>query len=194
MFKKNFSSGVRAACPQVWKAAERNRGHLLPSTFNAQFPPGRLAIILLCLILFISTGCHTSPLLPKADLSEPGWKTYQGEAIWRANHHAPEIAGEILLATNATGRTFVQFTKTPFPFVIAQTTTNIWQIESPTQNRIFAGHGSPPARVLWFQLPCAWSGSPLPRRWIWKETETGWHLENTSNGETLEGYFNAGQP
>ncbi|HLP78705.1 MAG TPA: hypothetical protein VK327_17505, partial [Candidatus Paceibacterota bacterium] len=108
---------------------------------------------LLALLIFAAVGCQTTPLLPPANLSAPGWKTFQGQAIWRAKRDAPEIAGEILLATNSNGRMFVQFTKTPFPFVIAQTTTNTWQIESPAQNRTYAGHGSPPLRLIWFQLP-----------------------------------------
>ncbi|HEY9510704.1 MAG TPA: hypothetical protein VIV82_12665, partial [Verrucomicrobiae bacterium] len=134
--------------------------------------------------------CRTTALLPPADFSAPGWKTFQGQAIWRAKSDAPEIVGEILLATNANGRAFVQFTKTPFPFVIAQVITNVWQIESPTQNRTYSGHGSPPDRVIWFQLPRAMAGKSLPKRWHWKSDGTNWTLENPSSGERLNGYFN----
>ncbi len=148
------------------------------------------SLFLLFSILIFSTGCRTAAPLPKADLSAPGWKTFQGQAIWRAKKDAPEIVGEILLATNTNGRAFVQFTKTPFPFVIAQTTTNAWQIESPTQNRSYSGHGSPPDRVIWFQLPRALANQPLPKRWRWKNDGANWQLENPSSGERLNGYFN----
>ena len=90
----------------------------------------------------------------------------------------------------ANGRAFVQFTKTPFPFVIAQVTTNVWQIESPTQNRTYSGHGSPPDRVIWFQPPRAMAGKSLPKRWHWKNDGANWTLENPSSGERLNGYFN----
>lgn len=145
-------------------------------------------ILTLCALLF-TTACRTVPLLPKADLSENGWTTFQGQAVWQANENASEIAGELLLATHREGRSFVQFTKTPFPFVIAQSTTNSWQIESPIQERIFSRRGSPPARVIWFQLPRAWSGKPLPERWSWEISEHHWTLWNARSGERLEGYL-----
>ncbi|MBC8097537.1 MAG: hypothetical protein H7Y43_17165 [Akkermansiaceae bacterium] len=145
------------------------------------------------LLILAMTGCRTATPLSPVDLSEPGWKSFHGEAIWRAKLNAPEIAGELLLATNASGRTFVQFTKTPFPFVIAQSTTNGWQIESPVENRRYAGRGTPPARVIWFQLPRAHAGLPLPERWAWKQSESDWRLENPASGERLAGYFNEEQ-
>jgi hypothetical protein len=161
---------------------------LRPARQNANwfYRGGLLGISLL---LLGTGGCQTTPPFPQADLSEPGWKVHQGQAVWRARHNAAEIAGEILLAADDRGRTFVQFTKTPFPFVIAQTMTNAWQIESPTQDRRYSGHGTPPGRVIWFQLPAAGAGLGLPKPWSWKNSETGWRLENHSTGESLEGYF-----
>jgi hypothetical protein len=123
------------------------------------------------------------------DLAEPGWTVRRGEAVWRAKRNAPEIAGEILLATNRDGRTFVQFTKTPFPFVVARSTTNAWQIESPAQNRRYSGGGAPPARLIWLQLPRALADSALPEDWSWQSSSNSWRLANLSNGESLEGYF-----
>jgi hypothetical protein len=134
-------------------------------------------------------GCRTAPPFPQVDLAQSCWTVHQGQAIWRAKKAAPEIAGEILFAADQKGRTFVQFTKTPFPFVIAQTTTNAWQIESPTQGRRYTGHGNPPARVIWFQLPHAYYDSGLSDKWLWQKSATGWRLENRSTGERLEGYF-----
>lgn len=149
----------------------------------------RVALLAPLLLVAGLLGCRTAPPFPKADLAQPGWTVHQGQAIWRAKRSAPEIAGEILLATNADGRTFVQFSKTPFPFVIAQTTTNAWQIESPTQGRRYSGYGNPPARVIWFQLPRACSDSTLANNWAWHESVSGWHLEQRNTGERLEGYF-----
>jgi hypothetical protein len=144
--------------------------------------------VLLFLVLAL-TACRTLPALPRANLSSPGWKVHQGQAVWRADRGAPEIAGEILVATNLTGEAFVQFTKTPFPFVIARTTTNSWQIESPSQNRRYSGPGLPPQRLIWLQLPRAYSGLLLSPRWSWQILQDGWRLENLSTGESLEGYF-----
>jgi len=126
--------------------------------------------------------------LPKVNLSEPGWTIRQGQAVWQPGPKSPEIAGELLLATQANGSTFVQFTKTPFPFAIAQTTSNGWQIEFPPQNKRYAGPGKPPARISWFQLSNALTGKPLARGWTWRDSGTSWQLKDSS-GESLEGYF-----
>jgi hypothetical protein len=166
--------------------------------FKKTFPPAqtqdsrprfhRLAILGV-FVLLLTSGCRTGGPFPKVNLSESGWTVHEGQAVWRAKRTAPEIAGEILLATNNVGQTFVQFTKTPFPFVIAQTTTNAWQIEAPAKNRVFSAHGKPPARVIWLQLAPACAGAELPPRYSWKSGDSGWSLENTSTGEKLEGYF-----
>ena len=126
--------------------------------------------------------------LPKVNLSEPGWDIRQGQAVWQPARKSPEIAGELLLATHANGSTFVQFTKTPFPFAIAQTTSNGWQIEFPPQNRRYTGPGKPPGRIVWFQLCNALTGKPLARGWTWLDSGTSWQLKNSS-GESLEGYL-----
>ena len=141
------------------------------------------------LFLFL-TACHTAPLLP-TNFSEPGWKIQQGQAVWRAKRDAPELAGELLLATHPDGRTVVQFTKTPFPFVIAQTTPRSWQLEIPAQNKKYSAPGKPPARISWFHLPDALLGAPLPKPWIFRQAQNeNWQLENKSTREVIEGFLN----
>jgi len=163
----------------------------------------------LALMLF-GPGCRSLPPLPPANFAEPGWTVREGQAVWRAKRGAPEIAGEILVAVygNSSGtifpevtgevgnpshrdcRTFVQFTKTPFPFVIARTETNSWQIEMPVQNNRYSGHGHPPSRVIWFLLPRVIEGSPPPKGWSWQAgKDNRWRLEERSTGDSLEGYF-----
>ena len=138
----------------------------------------------------ILTGCNTAPLAP-ANFSEPGWKIQQGQAVWRAKKTSPEIAGELLFATHSQGRTVLQFTKTPFPFVIAQTTTNSWQLEIPAQNKKYSAPGKPPVRIAWFHLPAALNGVTPPKPWYFRQPENqNWHLENKSTGEMIEGFLN----
>ena len=142
------------------------------------------------LLLLLASGCHTRPL-PPATLSDPGWNIQQGQAVWRAKKEAPELAGEILLAQNPDGRTMLQFTKTPFPFIIAQTTSQSWQLEVPAENKCYSAPGKPPARISWFHLPPALNGVPPPKPWIFRHSENAnWHLENTASGEMIEGYLN----
>ena len=140
------------------------------------------------LLLMSFCGCLTMRSLAKVNLSEPGWTIRQGQAVWQPGPKSPEIAGELLLATRPDGSTFVQFTKTPFPFAIAQTASNGWQIEFPPQNKRYAAPGKPPGRIVWFQLPNALTGKPLAKGWTWHNSGTSWQLKNSS-GESLEGYF-----
>ncbi|HZQ48447.1 MAG TPA: hypothetical protein VFC07_15630, partial [Verrucomicrobiae bacterium] len=129
--------------------------------------------------------------LPVANLKEPGWSVYEGQAVWHRAGNAPEIAGDILLATRQEGRAFVQFSKTPLPLVIAQSTPHAWEVETPVDNKHYSGHGRPPARLIFLYLARAYIGEPLPKNWSWRRLENkGWHLENRNTGESLEGYFN----
>ena len=144
--------------------------------------------VILVVILF-GTGCRSLPPLPPVNLSEPGWTLKEGQAVWRSKRNAPEIAGEIMVATGKDGGTFVQFTKTPFPFIIARTQTNSWQLEVPTRNKRYAAAGHPPERIIWFHLPQALAGLELQKPWSWQAKENQWRLENRSTGQSLEGYF-----
>jgi hypothetical protein len=140
-------------------------------------------------VMLLLAGCSTMPL-PPADLSEPGWTVQQGQAVWRQKKESPEIAGELLLATNHNGRTFLQFTKTPFPFVIAQTTSESWQLEIPTQDKKYSHRGNPPKRVIWFHLAPALNGIALEKPWLFEKKAENWRLENTKTGEMIEGFLN----
>lgn len=134
-------------------------------------------------------SCRTLPPLPSADLSAPGWKVQQGQAVWKALAEKPEIAGELLLATNQNGNFFVQFTKSPFTLVSAQLSGEQWQLEFGGGERSFRGRGQPPARFVWFQLPRALVGQPLDVPWQFMRSADFWRFENARTGESLEGAF-----
>src|SRR5262245_18235952 len=91
----------------------------------------------LLLLLCFAIGCRTPDALPAATLSGPGWTIHQGQAVCRPRRSGPEIAGELLLARNQDQRSIVQFSKTPFSSLTAQTTPTQWHIEFPTQHRSF---------------------------------------------------------
>ena len=99
-----------------------------------------------------------------------------------------------MVATRPGGDELVQFTKTPFPLVIAQKAANHWQIQFSTENKRFSGLGQPPARLIWLWLSPALSGDLPPKKWSWHQNEDGWHLENPATGESLAGYFVGGLP
>ncbi len=150
----------------------------------------RLILFIFFLLIFSQPGCQTIPALPSVNLGEPGWTVRQGQAVWRTRKDAPEIAGELIVAENPDGRSFLQFTKTPLPFVVAQTTANSWQIQFVPENRTFSGRGKPPSRLIWLYLPRCLAGGQPPRSWTWQKLENdGWRLENRITGESLEGYL-----
>ena len=137
-----------------------------------------------------ANGCQTVPPIPPADLSQPGWKVREGQALWRRNRAAPELAGDVLIASRGEDQTFVQFSKTPIPVALAQRTGSHWQIELPTQNKRFAGRGRPPAGLVFIWLPQLLEGRPAPRAWS-AETlaEDHWRLSNRNTGESLDVYL-----
>jgi hypothetical protein len=128
--------------------------------------------------------------LPPANLSEPGWRVQHGQAVWTPRRHAPEIAGEVLLATHPDGRSVAQFTKTPFPIVVAQTISNRWEIHFVPQHRVFNGRGQAPGYFGWLHLASALAARALPNGFSFSHpADARWHLENRATGETIEGVF-----
>ena len=156
-------------------------------------PASFLALLALSALLLLPvTGCKTfePKPLPPVDLSQPGWTVREGQAIYKRNRNTPEIAGDIIVATKGPDRAFVQFSKTPFPLVVAQSAPGRWQVETPTDNKRYSGRGQPPKRLIFLYLPRMLAGLPPPKNWTWQKKENnGWRLENHSNGEYLEGFF-----
>lgn len=127
--------------------------------------------------------------LPPADLNEPGWEIRTGQAVWRLPHGETELAGDLLIATCSNHRAFLQFTKSPFPLLVAQENASRWEVALPSQNKRYAGKGAPPKRLIWLYLPRILQGAPAPKGWTWHLDADGWQLENAETGESLEGFF-----
>ena len=145
------------------------------------------------LTLLLGAGCQTnSRPLPPVNLAEPGWTLRQGQAVWRSRRDAPELAGEILAASNTDGRALIQFTKTPLPLVCAQLTAEGgWQVELIPQKNLSTGQGVPPARLAWLQLARALNGLSVPPSVEFIRSQNGgWRLLNRDSGESVTGFFN----
>ena len=150
----------------------------------------RPIFIFFALLLFFCAGCRTANQLPSADFSAPGWRVQQGQAVWKPSPDRPELAGDLLLATNADGNFFIQFSKIPFPLATAQVSGGQWQIEFGADRFSWHGNGTPPNRFGWFQLPRALLGGNLDGNWQFTNVNTNsWRLENPQTGESLEGVF-----
>lgn len=147
--------------------------------------------LLLTLLLAICAGCRSLPASGPVDFSEPGWIIRQGQAVWYPKPKA-DIAGELLVAMHPDGRSVVQFSKPPLPFVEAQRGTNSWRIRFFAQNKEYAGRGSPPGRIGWLQLPDGLAGRPMDPNWSLippRPDGTGLHFENLETKETLDGFL-----
>jgi hypothetical protein len=146
------------------------------------------AVLLAALVCCAS--CTTLKDLPPVDLSAPGWVVHSGQAVWLPGGGRAEITGDLVFATNNTGDCFVQLLKTPFPIVTAQNVAGAWQIEFGANEHHWQGKGNPPGRFVWFHLPAALAGAPLPPNWrLEKTSAASFKLQNTSTGESLEGQF-----
>ena len=139
-------------------------------------------------ILMLGCGCRTATAPFAA--SGPGWRVQEGQALWRPRALMTELGGDLVMASHEDGRCVIQFTKTPLPLVMAQTSRTNWFIEFPAQKLSFAGRGAPPARFTWLHLSAAFSGKPLPAPLAFQRKPKGaWRLENTRSGETLDGFL-----
>jgi hypothetical protein len=149
--------------------------------------------VALAVFLSVCTmGCQTIKPLPAVDLAQAGWLVRQGQAVWKSKANAPEIAGELVLATRPDGASFLQFTKTPLPFVVAQTSSNAWQIQFVPENRTFSGPGTPPRRLLWLHLARCLNGKCDEKHFTFKTLPTGNQvLEDRNTGESIEFFLSA---
>ena len=134
-------------------------------------------------------GCNTLPPQPPMNLAEEGWVVRQGQAVWRTSTNSPEIAGDLMVAMHRDGRSLVQFTKPPLPFVTAQRFTNGWQAQFFAQKRTYSGRGEPPDRILWLHLPDGLIRRHTSTNWFLTHAAEGWHLESLTTDETLDGFL-----
>jgi len=144
--------------------------------------------VLLAGCLFLC-GCRTTTqsLFTAAG---PGWHVRQGQALWRPKSGLPEIGGDLIFASDGTGRCLIQFDKTPMSMVFAQVTPERWLIRFPQQQMGFSGHGAGPTRFVWLYLPAALTGEKLPPAFHFERSaDGGWKLENSRTGEILEGFL-----
>jgi hypothetical protein len=159
---------------------------------NTHAPPRRCFVcpfLILCLAL-AAAGCRTPAPIPPADFAQPGWEVRHGQAVWKPPGDAPELAGELIFATPGQGRSFLQFSKTPFPLVVAQIDDTRWQIGFVPENRTLSGTRTPPEQLGWLHLMRFLSSESPQGNWTFEmSAEHSWRLHNTRTGEAIEGFF-----
>jgi hypothetical protein len=144
----------------------------------------------LAVMLMLFNGCQTTAPQNLCTVSGPGWKVRQGQALWRPRQGAPDFGGDLILATNTNGDSFIEFDKMPLTLVSAQITPTRWLVRFPQQQSVYSGRTPAPVRVIWFYLPAALAGEPLPKPLHFeRKSGGGWQLNNSQTGETLDGFL-----
>ncbi len=166
----------------------------MPGRSKPADAPGVAAILGAVVAVFVmagSAGCRTAPPLPAVDLSQPGWRSEQGQALWTPAADEQEIAGDLLLLVGPGAECLVQFAKTPFPLVTARQTQQAWQIEFGTAARRLSGRGDPRGRWVWLELARVRRGAEAHPAWSLEQEGGGAHcrLTNLSTGERLDVWF-----
>lgn len=147
-----------------------------------------LSLALLSAILTFFCGCATPPE-NLFTMSGPQWHVQQGQALWTPRAGAPQLGGDVILATED-GDAFVQFAKTPLTIVTAQVTPKRWLLRFPQGHKAWSGRQPAPTRTIWLYLADALAGRSLPAPLEFQqETNGNWRLENVKTGEILEGYL-----
>jgi hypothetical protein len=113
--------------------------------------------------------------------------------LWRSKRDAPEIAGEVVLATGRNGRAFIQFLKNPLPLLSGDIGPDGWHIDFVPEKRKFSGRGMPPKRLLWLHLLRALQQMPVAKGLEFRnDAEGGFHMENPGTGESITLVLNEG--
>jgi hypothetical protein len=140
--------------------------------------------------LLLFCGCATTTTESLFTVSGPGWRIQQGQGLWTPRSGAPQFGGDLVLASDANGRSFVQFDKMPLSLVSVQITPDQWLLRFPQGGGTWKGREPAPTRTIWLYLPDAITGKPLPRPLHFERKPDGnWRLENLKTGEMLEGFL-----
>ena len=147
-------------------------------------------LVLLTGLMFFS-GCATNTPETFFTVSGPDWHVRQGQALWTPKMGASQFGGDLVLATDNNGRSFVQFDKMPLSLVTVQLTTNQWMLRFPQFNNAFyKGHKPATTRAVFLYLPDAIAGKSLPKPLSFEQKADGsWKLANPKTGESVEGFL-----
>ena len=150
-------------------------------------PSGSMAsAVVISIIAGLGSGCFAPTLAPVA-LTSPGWSSSETPVVWRPSTKAPELTGELLLASHEDGSRLIQFSKGGLPVVVAQQSAVGWRISSSLRSGSFGGRGSPPSSVVWVQIRSVPPTSMSPPWALTKLSNGGWAVVHSRTGELLEG-------
>ncbi len=158
-----------------------------PGVGDSERGAGRWGAVFGFIICLWVCGCRSVSPVEPVDLLQPGWQVTERPAVWRPSRSAPELVGELLIATHLDGRRFVQFSKQSLPLVIARTEGSLWRISSPMKGRGSAGRLPVPEHVLWLQIDGLPPKVSAKSRWeVVFDANDRWLLNDRRTGESLE--------
>ncbi len=132
-----------------------------------------------CIAIFVAlllAGCVALDPLPEANLSDPGWKIWTGQAVWQPRAGNSPLVGDMIVARHADGEIFVSFSKPPLPLLTARANGSSWWIDVVERGHSYSGRGKPPGRFIWFRMPDVLEGST---------DIAGWEIEAVAAGEKI---------
>lgn len=137
--------------------------------------------------LVLLAACRTTPA-PVAAVNPAGVRT--GQAVWRPAAGAGEVAGELLVVTQADGALLVEFAKPPHSLAQARLSAAGWELTLPGR-RPLRGRGAPPVRPVWPALLTWLRDGQIPAGWQadGPAADGSWRLDNEATGERLEGFL-----
>lgn len=152
-------------------------------------PRHRLELLVVFASLLLLNGCASLPPQPAMDISQPGWVIREGQAAWKKSPGSPALAGKLLVALNTDGRNVVQFQPSTGDSVLAQFSTNFWQVRLPGEAKVRTGRGELPQNSIWLQLPEGLLGnSAMDTEWMMvRERGKPFRFHHDATGESLEG-------
>lgn len=148
-------------------------------------PAHRAAAVLAGLALL--TGCRSTPV-PVTAVHPASVRT--GQAVWRPAAGAGEVAGELLVVTQADGVRLVEFAKPPHSLAQARLGASGWEFTAPDR-RVLRGRGAPPGQPVWPAVLLWLRDGQPPAGWQAEgpAADGSWRLENPATGERLEGFL-----
>jgi len=147
----------------------------------------RLSVSLSLLLVFGSLigGCRTvSPFAP-VDLRQPGWTQQQYQVVWQAKPGDSEMVCDVISAKHASGKSFLQVSKTPIVLATVQSEGNQWWVGYGPRPRSARGTTPPDASHLWVLIATGNTNAADLKIEVLPNQITRW--SNLQTSERIEG-------
>ncbi len=146
------------------------------------------ALFSLAVAVLLLAGCATPSVLPSLDVSGPGWKTWEGQAVWENRFDKNPLIGEFVTGVSQSeGVRFAELSKGGIPIVRARRTAEKWEIQFVPMNLAQKGKGTNVSKKwIFLHLPDIMAGANPPEGWSVERAKDRVILTNPKLKERLE--------